>query len=267
MPAKIAYAQWPWGTKTKEQFIESCKDLSDVGFEYFESVREFVDTFKDNPKEFDSICEEYGMHPISFYFHLRGNPENDIFELKDKIKFIADRGIKTITVQSVGSKTKATPEQLEYAIKTLTEYGNVCKEYGIIPCLHPHINTTVMYRDEIEYVMSRLDPELVGFAPDTAHLLSGKCDPTEVFNAYADRIKFVHLKDLEGPTQVAGMQAGVEIYTNFLELGQGVVDFKGVFDVLKRVDFDGYLCLELDCTRYTNKESAIMNYDYMKKNW
>ena len=37
MSAKFAYAQWPWGTETKEAFIQSCKDLSEVGFEYFEN--------------------------------------------------------------------------------------------------------------------------------------------------------------------------------------------------------------------------------------
>ena len=38
-------------------------------------------------------------------------------------------------------------------------------------------------------------------------------------------------------------------------------------DVIKSVDFSGYLCLELDRTRYTNKISCLMNKHYMDKNW
>ena len=37
MSAKFASAQWPWGTQSREEFIQSCKDMSEVGFEYFES--------------------------------------------------------------------------------------------------------------------------------------------------------------------------------------------------------------------------------------
>ena len=59
----------------------------------------------------------------------------------------------------------------------------------------------------------------------------------------------------------------MEVYTSFRELGEGDIDFKSVFDVLKKSGYDGYLCLELDRTRFGNKESAAMNLDYMRKNW
>ena len=78
MSAKFAYAQWPWGTQSREEFIQSCKDMSEVGFEYFESVKAFIDTFKDSPEDFKSICDEYNIHPISFYFHLTGKHDDDI---------------------------------------------------------------------------------------------------------------------------------------------------------------------------------------------
>ncbi len=267
MSAKFAYAQWPWGTDTKEQFIQSCKDLSEVGFEYFESVRAFIDTFKGDVAEFKAIADEYNVHPISFYFHLSGNYETDIAELKDKIGFVAANGIKTITVQGVWTPEPTTHDDLVYATKTIQDYGKICAGYGVLPCVHPHHNTTIMYEDEIDYVMENTDPELVGFAPDTAHLSAGGCNPAEIFARYADRIHFTHLKDLKGAIASGGMQAGVEVYTSFRELGEGDIDFKSVFDVLKKANYDGYLCLELDRTRFGNKESAAMNLEFMRKNW
>jgi len=267
MSAKFAYAQWPWGTESKEQFIQSCKDLSEVGFTYFESVKAFIDTFKDDISEFKAIAEEYNVRPISFYFHLSGNYETDIAELKDKIALVAAYDIKTITVQGVWSTVPATRDDLIYATKTIQDYGKICAEYGVLPCIHPHHNTTIMYEHEIDYVMENTDPACVGFAPDTAHLSAGNCNPAAIFERYQDRIKFTHLKDLKGAIASGGMQDGVEVYTSFRELGEGDIDFASVFDVLKKANYDGYLCLELDRTRFGNKESAIMNLDYMKKHW
>lgn len=267
MSAKFAYAQWPWGTSSKEEFIQSCKDLSNVGFEYFESVKDFINTFKGDIAEFKAITEEYNLRPISFYFHLTGDFDTDIQELKDKIGFVQANDIKTITVQGVWKETPANLDELVYATKTIKEYGKICADYGILPCVHPHHNTTIMYASEIDYVMENTNPDEVGFAPDTAHLAAGQCDPVVIFERYKDRIKFTHLKDLAGGVVSSGMQAGVEVYSNFRELGEGDINFKGVFDVLKSVNYDGYLCLELDRSRFGNKESAVMNLDYMKKNW
>ena len=267
MAAKFAYAQWPWGTENKEQFIQSCKDLSEVGFEYFESVKNFINTFKDNISEFKEITEQYNLRPISFYFHCTKDSEADIAELKDKIGFVAANNIKTITVQGVTGKMYPTKEELDYVVKTLNTYGDICSEYGITPCVHPHHNTSIMFESDIDYVMENTNPDRVGFAPDTAHLTAGLCDPVKIFDRYKDRIKFTHLKDLKGEVTATGIQDGVEVYTAFRELGEGDVDFKGVFDILKSINYDGYLCVELDRTRFTHKESAAMNLEYMKNNW
>ena len=41
--AKLAYAIWPWGLKTKEQMISALQDIKAIGFNYFESVAAAVD--------------------------------------------------------------------------------------------------------------------------------------------------------------------------------------------------------------------------------
>jgi inosose dehydratase len=184
MSAEFAYAQWPWGTGSKEEFIVSCRDLSEVGFEYFESVKAFIDTFKDDISEFKAITAEYNVRPISFYFHLSDNYDFDIADLKDKIGFVAANDIKTISVQGKWSPEPATQADLEYTTKTIIEYGKICKEYGITPCVHPHHNTSVMNEKEIDFVMANTDPDEIAFGPDTAHLAAGGCDPVAIFKRY-----------------------------------------------------------------------------------
>ncbi len=264
---KLAYAQWPWGVETKEQFIQSCKDLSSLDYRYFESIRTFIDVFLGDVQSFLSLTDEYDLHPISFYFHMSKDPKADIQELKKKIDFVKACNIKTICVQGVWTKEKTTEESLRTTLGVIQEFGNICKDYGILPCVHPHANTPIMYENEIDFIMKNTDPALIGFAPDTAHLTVGRCDPLKIFERYKNRIAFTHIKDVRGKLDSTGMQGGVEVYSNFLELGEGTVDFESIFKLLKDIKYDGYLCVELDTPPVSNLASAKKNMEFMKQHW
>ena len=81
---------------------------------------------------------------------------------------------------------------------------------------------------------------------------------------YADRIKYVHLKDWDPslPPEMSG-QGGTAVIKDFVELGQGRVDLKGCVEVLRRRGYDGWLTIELDYTRRTPWESVEMSKDYL----
>lgn len=265
---KFACAIWTWGTSTKEQFISALKDVSSIGYKYVESTKPTINVFKDDFSGFESICREYDIKAASFYFHLTGTKENDIDDLENKLDFMKLAGVECISIQALGTRTKATKEQLDYTLDTVIKMSKLCKPYGIYPCLHPHCHTSVMYEDEIDFVMQNTDPDLLYFGPDTAHLLGGGCDPVEIFDRYKDRIRFTHMKDLKGTkANTAENVGGIDVYSNFIELGRGDVDFAGVFNVLKEVGYDGYLTSELDRSSTTNKESAKINLEYMMENY
>jgi len=88
-----------------------------------------------------------------------------------------------------------------------------------------------------------------------------------IFERYKDRIRFTHLKDIAGDVKGGVMQHGVEVFRDFCELGRGMVDFPKIFEILKSVNYDGYLCAELDYTSFGNKESAMMNMQYLREHW
>ena len=248
MPAQFAYAQWPWGVKTKEQFVQACKDLSEVGFSYFESVKTFIDVFLDDIDEFKSISAQYDLKPVSFYFHLDGTRKNDIDDFVNKLPFLLETGVRQVTVQPKGVRGRAAnDEELAEAVATLEELGKICKDNGIIPSLHNHFNTVVMVERDIDYVMQNTNPDEIFYCPDTAHLVAGGCDPVTIMRRYKERIRFTHLKDIVGQMKTGTMENGVEVYSAdiFSELGNGIIDFDGVFDVFREVGYEGYLCVEL----------------------
>lgn len=267
--AKLAYAIWPWGLQKEEQLRQALEDVKAVGFRYFESVATAVAMFKDRAAQFKAILDQYQVYPVSFYFWNRGDPEQDTRTVQEALDFLSANKIRSISVQAAGKPGGgATPSELQAELKTLQRIGEICKPYGIKPCLHPHANTRVMFENEIDFIMGNTDPELIYFGPDTAHLTVGGCNAVEIFDRYAERIRFVHLKDVKKNKTVAGdggAKQGFEVYSDFLELGEGEVDFAGVFKVLERAGYAGYLTLELDKSRFGNKESAEMNMAYMKQ--
>ena len=82
-------------------------------------------------------------------------------------------------------------------------------------------------------------------------------------------MNFIHLKDTKTayPDSEGIAAAGMEVYSNFCELGQGIVDFRKVFDILKKAGYDGPLCEEIDIAPVSNKESALNNYNYIVANY
>jgi inosose dehydratase len=267
--AKFAYTVWQWGTDNKEQFVQALKDITEAGFQYFESVKAAINVFNSDPAPFQALCREYRVQPNGFYFHLNGQWDNDVEDVKSKLPFMATCGIHRMNVQATGVTGRpATREELDYDLRAINAIAAMAKGYDILPCLHPHYNTTVMYESEIEYILDNTDPALVAFGPDTAHMKAGKCDPVKMIRKYADRVKFIHLKDITNDgVEAAGMQAGVEVYTNFRELGEGIIDFPAIFEILDSVGYDGFLTAELDRSRYGNKESAVMSMNYLKAHY
>jgi inosose dehydratase len=267
--AKFAHTVWQWGTDTKVQFVQALKDITGAGYKHFESVKAAIDVFGGDAHAFMAVCREYGARPNGFYFHLAGEWASDIGDVKAKLPFLAACGIHRMNVQGTPVIGRpATPAELDYDLRAIEAIGALAAPYGILPCLHPHYNTTVMYESEIDFIMSRTDPAQVAFGPDTAHLVAGRCDPVAVIRKYADRVKFIHLKDITaGAMQVAGTQGGVEVYTGFRELGEGIVDFPSIFSILDDARYDGFLTVELDRSRFGNRESAVMSMDYLKAHY
>jgi sugar phosphate isomerase/epimerase len=87
---------------------------------------------------------------------------------------------------------------------------------------------------------------------DPSHLILQQLDYLGFMDAYKDRIKLVHIKDAEfNPTARQGVYGGYQSWVDragrFRSLGDGQVDFKGIFSKLAANDFDGWAVLEWEC--------------------
>ena len=270
--SRITAAIWPWGTSTRDQMETAALEVTKIGYRSFESVKAAIYAFDLDLKAYREVLERYDLKPVSFYFHLpaAGGEESVFLTLDRELEFIAALGVDRICLQATGGHPgKLDAGQLEFELKLVEKFAIKTKSFGITSNLHNHHNTWVMYENEIENILDNLGPDLISFAPDTAHLAAGLCDPVKVIGKYADRVNFTHLKDIKTPeVKSEGIAAaGMEVYSNFCELGQGSVNFRAIFDILKKAGYTGPLCEELDTAPVSNAESARNNYNYIAANY
>lgn len=87
---------------------------------------------------------------------------------------------------------------------------------------------------------------------DPSHFVLQGLDYLAYIDIYQERIRAFHAKDAEfNPTGRQGVYGGFQSWTNragrFRSLGDGQVDFSGVFSKLTQYGFDGWAVLEWEC--------------------
>jgi len=268
---KFAYAIWPWGTESRAEMEQAAKDITEVGFSCFESVKAAIYAYDMDLNAYSEVLKRNNLKPVSFYFHLPQKADEEAFfsNLENELDFVSKLDVKVLSLQGTGSRPAdpTDPAVMEYELNKVMRFAKVATQFGITTCIHPHHNTHVMLENEIDYILQNTSAKELSFVPDTAHLIAGECDPLAVIKKYADRVAFTHLKDFTLGADVGSVglaSAGMEVYTNFAELGSGSVDFKSVLKILEDAGYQGYHCIELDTPPSSNKESAFNNYNFIK---
>ncbi len=185
--------------------------------------------------------------------------------------YVTARGLnRSQTAANVLPEDGMTDEEYDQCAATLNRIGEITLKEGVRSCVHNHGGTPLETREEIDRLFSLVDRELVFMGPDTGHLALGGVDVVEFFRDYADSIKTVHLKDVDLPVLEEGRAQGWEYWTFkekgvWTELGQGFIDFPAMLEILRAVDYDGWLVVETDVTQLpTAEESAIVSRNYLR---
>ena len=96
---------------------------------------------------------------------------------------------------------------------------------------------------------------------DPSHFILQQLDYLAFIDLYHDRIKAFHVKDAEfNPTGRQGVYSGYAGWADragrFRSLGDGQVDFSGIFSKLSQHDYDGWAVLEWECAIKAPEQGA-----------
>lgn len=121
-------------------------------------------------------------------------------------------------------------------------------ERGVLAVVHPHIGTLVETAEDVQRVV---DGSHIGFCIDTGHLVAAEADPVAITVANLDRVRHVHLKDVDAGV-AARLHAGEITFSEAVEqglfcvLGTGSVDLTAMLQALQGAGYDGWYVLEQD---------------------
>lgn len=104
---------------------------------------------------------------------------------------------------------------------------------------------------------------------DPSHFVLQQLDYLQFIDLYHSRIKAFHVKDAEfNPTGRSGVYGGYQDWIDrpgrFRSLGDGQVDFKGIFSRLSRYGFTGWAVLEWECCIKSSSQGAAEGAPFIK---
>jgi sugar phosphate isomerase/epimerase len=139
---------------------------------------------------------------------------------------------------------------------------NAFDEAGIDLCFEIHPGEDLHDGSTFEMFLGRVgNHRRCNILFDPSHFVLQQLDYLEFIDLYHDRIKMFHVKDAEfHPTGRQGVYGGYQPWINragrFRSLGDGQVDFRGIFSKLTQYDFPGWAVLEWECCIKSSEEGA-----------
>ncbi|MGH6718867.1 MAG: myo-inosose-2 dehydratase [Alphaproteobacteria bacterium] len=134
--------------------------------------------------------------------------------------------------------------------RRFTEVAKHMMDRGVRMAVHHHMGTVIQTTADIDRLMDSTGRE-VGLLLDTGHLTLAGGDPVELARRHARRIVHVHGKDvrrfaLETCRRRDASFSEAVLHGVFTAPGDGIVDFAGLFRILARAGYAGWLVQEAE---------------------
>ena len=198
-------------------------------------------------------------------FFVDGKKEETIKGFIEHMNFLHAMGAKVIGCSEQSrsiqgqkksifkEKTVFNDAEWQLLAEGYNELAKIAAEKGMKVCLHHHMGTGIQTPEEVDRYMAVVNDD-VYLLFDSGHLYYSEGSQQamlDVLEKYIDRIVHVHLKDVRDEV-VAEVKAndlsfleGVKKGT-FTVPGDGVIDFKPIFDILEKHDYKGWMVVEAE---------------------
>lgn len=204
-----------------------------------------------------------------------GGPVNDpakhaavVAKAREAMRFLQTFGAKHLVVFPPGRMKPG--EDVDAGFKAMcvgfNRIGEAAGEMGFKAGLHNHLDEMVQGPEEVDRCMKLTDPKLFNFAPDTGHLHLGGSDVVKMYEKYSHRLVFMDYKDARWTTPTADLtlpngkvhkrdSPEAKFFESIYDLGDGDIDFPACHWILKKVQYKGWICVDLDFTRHGPRAS------------
>lgn len=121
--------------------------------------------------------------------------------------------------------------------------------YGVRAVIHPHAGGYIEFADEIEALVRDIPYEIAGFCLDTGHLAYSGMDPCAWLRKYADRLDYVHFKDIDRTVYEQVLGEHIRFFEGcgkgaMCPIGSGMLDYDAIRRTLEEIGYQGYITIE-----------------------
>lgn len=258
----------------------SFREAREVGYRNVETfIHYFAKDYYDKPAALQKKMDEIGVRFVTI---SNGAPMETHFEdpsrharlIEDHMKlgrFIKNFGCRHMKINLGGRRpTGTTAEDLTHMAVSCEELGKQLKGIGIRLAIHAHMWNQFENRKEIDYMMGHTSDANVGFVLDTGHITMAGIDPVQLAKELGHRIVEFHMKDTarenRGGAKTRLDRPDMMKNPPFFPLGEGGVDFPALKAHLDKIQWRGFLTVELDSSPFRPpKESARMSLQYIER--
>jgi sugar phosphate isomerase/epimerase len=237
--------------------------IADGGYAGIEITDTMIGSFAGRAADFARRLEEAGLALVAFAmgsdggFTEPGLAEADLEATRRWVEFAAHFpgavvSMGSATVMSEGARD----DKFVIAAEIYNRAAEIARVAGITVAVHPssHHNTLLFSRTDYDRIFGLLEPE-VGWVPDTGHILRGKQEIGDTLAAHRDRIRYVHLKD-------------VDAQGTWAMLGEGACDVPAVIAAARQAPrFNGWIVVEEESETAASDPAAAVraNRDILRR--
>lgn len=148
---------------------------------------------------------------------------------------------------------------------------DVFDEAGVDLCYEIHPGEDLFDGTTFERFLDEVDGHpRCNILYDPSHLLLQQLDYLGFIDVYHERIRALHVKDAEfQPSARQGVYSGYSPWPEragrFRSLGDGQIDFRGIFSRLSQYDFAGWAVLEWECCIKSPEQGAAEGAEFIQR--
>jgi inosose dehydratase len=144
-----------------------------------------------------------------------------------------------------------TPAQWKNVAHVVEEAAKVSADFGLDLVFHPHVATYVETPEECERFYDVTSHTGIGLCLDTGHCEYGGGDTVTEAAKFASVLRFLHIKDVDSKVLAEARRKHLNFEQAIEEkvftiIGQGSIDFPGLFRLLDQNNYSGWMVIEQD---------------------
>lgn len=123
-------------------------------------------------------------------------------------------------------------------------------KWGVRAVIHPHAGGYIEFADEIDRLAEDIPDEVAGLCLDTGHLRYSGMDPVEWLRKYADRLDYIHFKDINEKVYNEVLAEHIRFFEGcgkgaMCPIGTGMLDYPAIYKLLtEELHYAGYITVE-----------------------